>query len=265
MPFSLEHDIEKIIALAHSAGKQVMKIYASDFNVDYKQDESPVTTADLIAHSVICSGLELLDPNIPILSEESSPGPEHERLCWSTYWLIDPLDGTKEFIDRNGEFTVNIALIDRGVPVLGVVYAPALDVCYWGSEKGAFKCIEKGEAQLIEVAATPLKSESWKVVASRRHQNEATRNSLSQFGATEIVSMGSSLKFCLIAEGSADFYPRLAPTSEWDTAAAQAIVEAAGGCVLEYPSLQPLRYNRRADTLLNPHFIVCAESPLYWV
>jgi len=255
--------IEQINALAKAAGAKILDIYNSDFSVIYKGDQSPLTQADLLAHEVICGGLQLLAPDIPILSEESTEEQIQNRLCWSRYWLVDPLDGTKEFVSRNGEFTVNIALIDNGVPIFGVVYAPVLDLIYWGSEAGAFKQQGSADAQQIEVADTPALTDLWRVVASRSHQNTATEQYLSQFAHSEIQNMGSSLKFCLVAEGDADIYPRMAPTSEWDSAAAQAVVEAAGGCVLEYPSLQPLRYNRR-NSLLNPNFIVCAETPLMW-
>lgn len=256
--------IEQINALAKSAGKKILDVYNSDFEVDFKDDDSPLTQADTLAHQIICAGLALISPQIPILSEESSAQSIANRLCWSRYWLVDPLDGTKEFVSRNGEFTVNIALIDNGKAIFGVVYAPVLDQLYWGSEQGAFKQGSDGLTEQIYVAKTPALQDIWRVVASRTHQNEETKNYLQRFGDVELATMGSSLKFCLIAEGLADVYPRLAPTCEWDSGAAQAIVEAAGGCVLEYPSLQPLRYNRR-NTLLNPHFIVCAESPLFWV
>jgi len=256
--------IEQINALAKSAGKKILDIYYSDFDVDFKEDDSPLTQADTLAHQIICAGLALISPDIPILSEESSAQSIANRLCWSRYWLVDPLDGTKEFVSRNGEFTVNIALIDHGKAIFGVVYAPVLDQLYWGSDEGAFKQESYGGIEQIYVAQTPALQDAWRVVASRTHQNEATKNYLQRFGEVDLVTMGSSLKFCLIAEGVADVYPRLAPTCEWDSAAAQAVVEGAGGCVLEYPSLQPLRYNS-TNTLLNPHFIVCAESPLYWV
>ena len=256
--------IEQINALAKTAGQKILDIYNSDFSVSFKEDDSPLTQADTLAHEIICAGLALIAPDIPILSEESASEDVSNRLCWSRYWLVDPLDGTKEFISGNGEFTVNIALIDNGDPIFGVVYAPVLDCIYWGSDEGAFKQIGNEQAVQIYVAPTPSLEETWRVVASRAHQNQATSDYLKQFTDVELKHMGSSLKFCLIAEGEADIYPRLAPTCEWDSAAAQAVVEAAGGCVLEYPSLQPLRYNRR-NTLLNPYFIVCAEKPLYWV
>ncbi|MEM5528929.1 3'(2'),5'-bisphosphate nucleotidase CysQ [Gammaproteobacteria bacterium AS21] len=255
--------IEQINALAKSAGKKILDVYNSDFDVDFKDDDSPLTQADTLAHQIICAGLALIAPHIPILSEESSAQSIANRLCWSRYWLVDPLDGTKEFVSRNGEFTVNIALIDNGKAIFGVVYAPVLDQLYWGSEQGAFTQGSDGLIEQIYVARTPALQDTWRVVASRTHQNEETKNYLQRFGGVELATMGSSLKFCLIAQGLADVYPRLAPTCEWDSGAAQAVVEAAGGCVLEYPSLQPLRYNSR-NTLLNPHFIVCAESPLLW-
>ncbi len=261
---TLIQGIEQINSLAKAAGHKILSVYHADFSVAYKNDQSPITAADKIAHQIICAGLKLIAPNIPILSEESAPQDIANRLSWSRYWLVDPLDGTKEFVSRNGEFTVNIALIDDGVPIFGVVYAPVLDVTYWGSEAGAFKRQGEGEAEAIQVSPTPRMQDRWRIVASRSHQNIAIKEYLAQFAKVDLLHMGSSLKFCLIAEGKADLYPRLAPTSEWDSAAAQAVVEAAGGCVLEYPSLQPLRYNR-GSTLLNPNFIVCTDTPLSWV
>lgn len=256
--------IENITAIAKAAGNKILEVYNSDFSVSFKEDQSPLTQADTMAHEIICAALSLVAPDVPILSEESTEQEIANRLCWESYWLVDPLDGTKEFVSRNGEFTVNIALIEHGVPILGVVYAPVLDLLYWGSDAGAFKQLAGGDVEQIFVADSPAKDSLWRVAASRSHLNQPTEDYLQQFKQLDITRMGSSLKFCLVADGSVDIYPRFAPTSEWDSAAAQAIVEAAGGCVLEHPSLQPLRYNRRS-TLLNPNFIVCAETPLCWV
>ncbi len=256
--------IEKIKSIAKAAGNKILAVYNSDFSVSFKEDQSPLTEADSLAHEIICTALSMIAPDIPIVSEESRAQEITNRLCWTRYWLVDPLDGTKEFVSRNGEFTVNIALIEQGVPVLGVVYAPVLDLLYWGSDVGAFKQSADGHVEQIFVADPPTKNSLWRVATSRSHLNEPTNAYLQQFTHREITCMGSSLKFCLVAEGTVDIYPRLAPTSEWDSAAAQAIVEAAGGCVLEYPNLDPLRYNRR-HTLLNPNFIVCADTPLCWV
>lgn len=258
------NDIQSIVSLARTAGKKISEIYHSDFTVSTKQDNSPLTQADLISNEIICSTLALITPDIPILSEESAQHQIANRLAWQTYWLIDPLDGTKEFVSGNGEFTVNIALIENGHVIFGVVYAPELDLMYWGSNDGAYKQQGVQEAVRIYVSSVPSFDQQWRIVASRSHLNDQTRKFLKQYNNVNLLQMGSSLKFCLIAQGDADLYPRMAPTCEWDSAAAQAIVEAAGGYVLEYPSLKPLRYNQR-DTLLNPHFLVCSDMPSTWI
>ncbi len=257
--------LNAVIDIAKQAGQAIMGIYERDFKITAKADHSPLTEADLAAHHCIENALNALTPEIPVLSEESKDSAISERLSWDRYWLIDPLDGTKEFIKKNGEFTVNIALIDHQQPVFGVVYAPALGVCYWGTKNhGAFKQQDNHKIEAIEVGTPPSSASGWRIVGSRSHQSEAFKQFTVKFAAPEIVAMGSSLKLCLVAEGSADIYPRLGPTSEWDTAAAQAVVEAAGGLVLEYPSLTPLGYNSRPETLLNPFFIVCARKDPLW-
>ncbi len=235
------------------AGDEVIKIYGlDDFNIEIKDDNSPLTLADKASHDIICS--LLLGTNIPILSEEGRDIQYSERKDWEYFWLIDPLDGTKEFVKRNGEFTVNIALIKGNKPILGVVYAPVLNWLYWGSESnGAFKRTENNEA-IIKTNTPDMSQTGLKVVASRSHLNSETENFLSTLKDPEIVSMGSSLKFMLVAEGSADLYPRYAPTMEWDTAAAQAVVEAAGGQVFTEPGREQMIYNK--EGLLNPHFLV---------
>ncbi len=258
-------DIGAIIQLAKAAGDAIMAIYQRDFSITDKADASPLTDADLASHHRIVAGLAKLTPAIAVLSEESAAEVLEQRISWQRYWLIDPLDGTKEFIKKNGEFTVNIALIDQGEPVLGVVYAPALKTLYWGGrEIGAFKQADNASAVSIRVAEPPTAATGWRVVGSRSHQSDSFKAFVAAFSNPEIVAMGSSLKLCLVAEGAADIYPRLGLTSEWDTAAAQAVVEAAGGQVLAYPDLTPLRYNTRPDTLLNPFFIVCAEPRQVW-
>lgn len=257
-------NIQAVIEIARRAGDAIMEIYQRDFEIQDKSDNSPLTEADLASHHCIVDGLSALTPEIPILSEESSGNENTERLNWSRYWLIDPLDGTKEFIKKNGEFTVNIALIENNRPVVGVVYVPAKAITYYGEAgQGAFKQTNS-ETSPIKPAGVPADNGTWRVVGSRSHQSDAFKAFAAALPNTEIVAMGSSLKLCLVAEGAADLYPRLGPTSEWDTAAAQAVVEAAGGQVLEYPSLQPLRYNTRPDTLLNPWFIVCSEPAVLW-
>jgi len=250
-----------VIELAKTAGEKIMAIYAHDFDVDYKDDSSPLTQADLASHHCIVDGLRELTPHIPVLSEESLEDEKRNRMSWETYWLIDPLDGTKEFVKKNGEFTVNIALVSNHQPVFGVVYAPALDVTYWGDKfLGAFK-VESGVEKEITVRPRSANSADWVVVGSRSHQSDEFKTFMKDYADAEIISMGSSLKLCLIAEGKADLYPRLGLTSEWDTAASQAVVEAAGGQVLAFPEMKPLGCNQNADSLLNPHFLVCA-SPL---
>jgi 3'(2'), 5'-bisphosphate nucleotidase len=219
----------------------------------------------MASHYCLVDGLKVLTPDIPVLSEESSDAVKAQRLAWQTYWLIDPLDGTKEFIKKNGEFTVNVALIDHGKAVLGVVYAPVLGLAYWGvNGEGAFKSEESGESLPIQVARNPEIPSHWKVVGSRSHQTPEFSHFMKALPGADVVNMGSSLKLCLVAEGKAHLYPRLGPTSEWDTAAAQAVVEAAGGQVLEWPALKPIAYNTRPDTLLNPFFIVCAKPDPIW-
>ena len=253
--------IRAVIDLAKVAGERVMAIYAQNYNVDYKNDSSPLTQADLASHYCIVDGLRELTPQIPVLSEESSEDEKLNRMDWETYWLIDPLDGTKEFVKKNGEFTVNIALVINQQPIFGVVYAPALGVTYWGEKSsGAFK-LEDGIEKAISVRPRSANSADWVVVGSRSHHSDEFKTFIKDYADAEIVSMGSSLKLCLIAEGKADLYPRLGLTSEWDTAASQAVVEAAGGQVLALPEMKPLRCNQNPNSMLNPHFLVCA-SPL---
>lgn len=258
-PASLLPDVLRLVG---AAGTAILEVYGADHGVEYKSDASPLTRADSAAHEILFAGLRQLTPEIPVLSEESTA--EHApdvRHAWSDYWLIDPLDGTKEFISRNGEFTVNVALIRNHRPVLGVVAAPVLDVVYYGVEGvGAFVTEAHGDARPLQVrrpAANPLV-----IVGSRSHRGDSLESVLARIGPHEMRPMGSSLKLCLVAGGTADFYPRLGPTSEWDTAAAQAVVEAAGGAVTQLDG-KPLRYNER-DTLLNPHFLVFGDADRDW-
>ena len=248
--------------IAREAGAAILRIYAGDaFDIESKADKSPLTAADVAAHETIVARLRELRGDYPILSEESAEVPYEERRHWRTYWLVDPLDGTREFIKRNGEFTVNIALIRDGAPVLGVVYAPVLDRLYYGSAAdGAFRRDGSSAARSIRVqsrAADPVR-----VAGSRSHANERMAAYLDCLGPHELRPMGSSLKSCLVAEGEADLYPRLGPTSEWDTAAAQAVVEAAGGWVTDAAN-RPLRYNQE-ESLLNPDFFVFGDSSRDW-
>lgn len=260
--------INAALELARRAGDAILAIYdTADFGVDMKADDSPLTKADLAAHAILEPGLAALIPGVPVLSEEGEMPAWSERSQWNRYWIIDPLDGTKEFIKRNGEFTVNIALIENGEPVLGVVHVPVLNISYTGQQGvGAFK-YQAGEKTAISTRKiADLNGEPLAVVASRSHGADAVDALLEKlnqaFGTTELRNMGSSLKLCLVAEGNADIYPRLALTSEWDTAAAQAVVEAAGGQVLTQ-ALDVMRYNTKED-ILNPFFFVIGDTSYNW-
>jgi 3'(2'), 5'-bisphosphate nucleotidase len=253
--------IEPVRQIARAAGQRILEIYESDFDVVAKADESPLTTADLASNRAIVDGLKALTPDIPILTEESSEISFEERSSWSEYWLVDPLDGTKEFIKRNGEFTVNIALIRDHVPVLGVVHVPVFDTDYYGAAgAGAFRRVGEEAAQRLQPSR--LGTGPIRVVGSRSHRGSSLDAYLEKMGAHEMVPMGSSLKICLVAAGDADVYPRLGLTCEWDTAAAQAVVEAAGGQVIDVDGA-PLRYNHK-DEYLNPFFIVFADDSRDW-
>jgi len=255
--------------VAFQAGQAILEIYrrgAGQVTVETKADDSPLTEADRRAHHVIKGALEGLTPAIPVLSEESEAVPFAERGRWPTYWLVDPLDGTKEFISRNGEFTVNIALIVEGEPVLGVVHVPVSGTTYTGLAGEGAWCYREGEVPR-SIATRPLSGRpALRVVGSRRHGAEALEEMLEslrgEFDDVQLVNMGSSLKICLLAEGEADLYPRLGPTSEWDTAAAHAILRAAGGEIVTR-DFQALQYNRK-DTLLNPHFIAMGDPDYPW-
>ncbi len=281
--------LELAIKASLEAGEAILQIYRRDFAVGYKDDRSPLTEADLASHRIIEKALK--QTTWPVLSEESAAIPYAERKAWSRYWLVDPLDGTKEFIKKNGEFTVNIALIAEGVPVLGVVYAPVLRTLYWGTidaeggrsawkaEQPEGRSMEEVLRSAVSLSIPRVPPSPLRIVASRSHCNEETTRFIEAleaiFGEVERVSSGSSLKLCMVAEGSADVYPRIAPTMEWDTAAAHAVVAAAGGQVYEYDSglpaaaylgqgeegasrppgaLRPMRYNK--ENLLNPYFVV---------
>ena len=254
--------------LARKAGAEILGVYRDeDFGIETKDDSSPLTRADLAAHRVIVDGLAEAAPDVPVLSEESTNISWEERKSWDRYFLVDPLDGTKEFISRNGEFTVNIAYIEHGVPVAGVVYVPVKNVLYRADQADGLATVTRDNRELPIRIRRIREEEPLVIVASRRHGGDALENCLAvldeYFPAVETTNMGSSLKLCLIAEGKADLYPRLAPTSEWDTAAAQAIVEAAGGRVVDI-ELNTLRYNSKAD-LLNPYFYVLADTQFDWL
>lgn len=234
-----------------AAGKAILEIYNSaDFGVEIKGDNSPLTKADQAAHHVIVGFLE--ETGLPILSEEGKDIPYEVRKNWEYFWMVDPLDGTKEFIKKNGEFTVNIALIHQGKPIMGVVYAPVLEWLYWGNqEEGAWK--QEGNENPFQLKKQE-KTEVKTIVASRSHLSPETQEFIDQYPGVEVISMGSSLKFMLVAEGKAQIYPRFAPTMEWDTAAAQGVIEAIGGSVKIYPELEALQYNR--EEMLNSWFLV---------
>lgn len=252
--------LEDCLHIAEEAGRAILGIYGSDFAVSHKDDNSPLTQADLAAHHCIIGRLGKLTPDIPCLSEESAEIPYETRRGWQRYWLIDPLDGTKEFVKRNGEFTVNIALIERGAAILGVVHAPVLGTTYLAARGvGAFR-IRDGQREAIHTRPTPATPV---LVVSKSHRDAALDQFLAHAPPHEALSRGSSLKFCLLAEGSADLYPRTGPTSEWDTAAGQCVAEQAGATVQTLPDWQPLRYNAKAD-LLNPGFIVIGEPGYGW-
>ena len=261
-PLELEAIAPEIRQISHRAGEAILNIYQQDFSVTQKKDDSPLTQADLASHTIICDALTELTPNIPLLSEESTEIDFSTRSAWSQYWLIDPLDGTREFVNRNGEFTVNIALIRDHAPVFGVVHVPVTGVTYTGIESLGANRRDAGQAPVHIHVRLPCASPIV-VVGSRSHANPMLLNHLAAIGDYELVSMGSSLKFCLLAEGKADFYPRLGPTSEWDTAAAHAVVNAAGGQIIKLDG-EPLQYNRK-ESLLNPEFLVIADTSRDWL
>jgi len=258
-----DHWLERVAAIAVSAGHQILAVYNRPFEVQHKDDGSPLTEADRTANELIVAELGRLQPVLPVLSEESAKIGYGERATWSRFWLVDPLDGTREFIKRNGEFTVNIALIEDGAPVLGVVHVPVTGQTYLGQRnRGAWKDVD-GQRQPIRTRA--YRGGRATVVASRSHRGEAVDRFLARLeaseGSYETASFGSSLKLCLVAEGAADIYPRLGPTSEWDTAAAQCVVEAAGGRVMDLAGT-PLHYNK--PDILNPWFLVTGAGEYDW-
>lgn len=249
-----------IVEIARRAGEAILAVYRHPFEVAHKDDRSPLTEADLDAHRVIVAGLGSLEPMLPVLSEEAASVPYEERRRWRRYWLVDPLDGTREFIKRNGEFTVNIALIEDGVPILGVVYAPDRGELVHALA-GAGTVLERsGEAPVV-IRCVPRSAKA-RIAGSRSHRDERFDAFAARLGDYELLAIGSSLKFCLIAEGKADAYLRTGPTSEWDTAAGQCVLEAAGGRVTTLDG-QPLRYNTK-DSLLNPDFIATGDQGFDW-
>lgn len=246
---------KEVVKIARRAGQAVLEIYenARDFEIERKADNSPLTLADKAANEIICTSLEKLPVQFPIVSEENKEIPYATRKTFEYHWLVDPLDGTKEFLKRNGEFTVNIALVHRQRVALGVVYTPVCDEMFWGvKNEGAFHYIGETEKKLL-AADFQLSDPHLKIVCSRSHLNRETQDFIAQFRQPNLVSKGSSLKFLILAKAEAHLYPRLAPTMEWDTAAAHIILEEAGGKVIDEQTKQPLVYNK--ENLKNPHFV----------
>lgn len=257
---NLNNLLDPVNTIALQAGKKILEIYDTKFTVDIKVDHSPLTEADLAAHHLIVDGLYRLS-TFPVISEESANIPFAERKAWETYWLVDPLDGTKEFIKRNGDFTVNIALIHQHEPVLGVVYVPVTNQHYYAARGcGAFKRIGNGPVERINVRGKV--PEIPVVAGSRSHVTADLEAYLGSLPEHELISIGSSLKFCLVAEGAADIYPRLGLTSEWDTGAAQCVVEQAGGAVTDL-SGSTIKYNTK-ESFLNPYFLVFGDLSHDW-
>ena len=254
-----------VLSLARQASKAILDVYSTSFKVDIKTDDSPLTQADQASHEIISRGLEKLTPDIPVLSEES-PAEVHQfsnRKRWTQHWLVDPLDGTREFINRNGEFTINIALIRDHRPVLGVVVAPALDLAYYAADgEGAWRLKGGDSAKPERIAVQKQARDPVLVAASRSHRGDSLDAMLARMGRYECKSVGSALKLCWVADGGVDLYPRLGSTSEWDTAAGQAVVELAGGKVTDVAG-ETLRYNLR-ESLINPHFLAFGDASRDW-
>ena len=255
--------IDDLFDISYRAGAAIMQYYQSPVSLEtsLKADQSPLTAADLAAHKIICDGLNRLTPQLPVLSEESEPYEFAKRQTWTQYWLVDPLDGTKEFIKQREHFTVNIALIEQHRATFGIVYAPALSRWYWASDTlGTFKGLGQNHPLRLNhsIALSQLR-----IVASRNHQHPQLQQLLTMLPSHELINIGSSLKFCHIAQGQADLYPRLGPTSEWDTAAAHCILNNAGGDILTLDG-QSLRYNSK-DSLLNPAFVAIANPDSPWL
>lgn len=258
----IKHLLEEVKAIARAASREILEVYNTRFDVERKDDKSPLTMADLASHHLICERLHNLTPGIPVLSEESSETDFSVRRQWRRFWLVDPLDGTREFIKRNGEFTVNIALIENHEPVLGVIHVPVTGICYFAVRgEGAYR--QDDEKRPVRIRTRTTNAQSLAVAGSRSHGSEKQKAFFERLGDVEMYAIGSSLKFCLVAEGKVDIYPRFGPTSEWDTAAAQCIVEEAGGIVTD-EALNPLQYNT-GESLLNPHFLVIADPSFDWL
>jgi len=260
-PPALAELIPQVICLAEEASHSILEIYNSDFAVEHKDDRSPLTAADLASHKTICTGLQTLQPTMPVLSEESANIPFATRKNWDHFWLVDPLDGTREFVKRNGEFTINIALIEGHAPIIGIVHVPVRGTTYFaGKGHGAYR--KSGDEAPRRIKTRTTTPGHIAVAGSRSHGSAKQQAFFNKLGDVETHAIGSALKFCLVAEGLVDIYPRFGPTSEWDTAAAQCIVEEAGGIVTSC-NLEPLRYNCK-DSLLNPDFLAIADKSFDW-
>ncbi len=258
--------VDQLIALARRAGDAILEVYNSDFAVQSKADDSPLTQADLAAHKLLVAGLAQLTPEIPVLSEEAVPPEYGVRKHWQQYWLLDPLDGTKEFVNRNGEFTVNIALVSDGQPMFGVVGVPVTGAVYVGDVAAQAAFCDENDGRRALVGRKVDTAAPLTLVASRSHGSKRLEDFINlvaeQFVGVERTPVGSSLKLCILAEGKADFYPRLGPTSEWDIAAAQAVLCSAGGSVWAVDG-NPVAYNKEA-TFLNPEFFAVADASFDW-
>jgi len=263
-PISLDQEhIKKLIKISKNAGDAIMDIYESEFDVNFKSDQSPLTKADILSNKIICQSLKKITPDVPILSEESSSIPYRERSKWNQYWLIDPLDGTKEFIKKNGEFTTNIALIYKNRPIFGMIHIPASNEIFWGSkEMGSYHINGSSLSNKKKISVSQKTNDNLRIVSSRSHPSGDLKRLLDKLENFELVSIGSSLKFCLIAKGEADCYPRFGPTSEWDSAAGEAILEAAGGSVVKLNG-ETLKYNLKKD-FINPSFFAINHKNDYF-
>jgi 3'(2'), 5'-bisphosphate nucleotidase len=255
--------LQFVIDLAKHAGEKILEFYHHDhLAIKIKSDNSPVTEADIVAHQTIVAGLQQLTPELPVLSEESAMIPFAQRQQWQCYWLIDPIDGTKEFIDHTDDFAISIALVEAHKPILGIVYAPALKICYFACEgAGAFKQSADQTPQSIHTAS--WQNASYRIATSRRHGIDKLQKFLQQIKDFSVIQRGSALKCGLVAEGAADVYPRLSPTSEWDIAAGQCIIEQAGGAVINTHG-NPLQYNTK-ESLLNPAFLAVGDKSFNWL
>ena len=259
---TFQSHLDAVRNLATMAGEKILEVYQTEFAVNQKQDQTPVTQADIAANEIILTGLKVLTPDIPVISEEENLAPFDQRKNWQRYWLVDPLDGTREFIQKNGEFTVNIALIENNQPVLGVVYAPVLQEMYYAVKgQGSFKTTAHSETEKIHVDKRCAKTV--RVAGSQSFTSNEFINFVRNISECTVINLGSALKSCLVAEGGADIYPRFGLTSEWDTAATQIILEEAGGYLVDL-NLHPLRYNTK-DSLLNPHFLAFGDKNVDWL